>query len=312
MKKYSNLIIVYLSFTILIIILLNKTLVANTIITSLNTWFYTLVPSMAPMMLLSDILINYDFASYIPSKISTVVSKIFNISKEGTLIFFLSLISGFPANGINIKTSYELNKITKEEAEHLLLFNHFANPLFVLGPVGDLYLHNNHLGIIILISHILANILIGIIFRKRNHPSPSNYITAPTKSQNFGNILSSSLRKTISSLFIIAGTVTLFLILSSLIVNIFHLNNILELFVKGIFEMTMALSFLPHINISNIWKVAIATSFLSFGGLSIHLQVFSSLDNKIAYKNYLIGRIYQVILSLLISIGLMLLLYNKI
>ena len=44
---------------------------------------------------------------------------------------------------MNIITSYNNNLIAKEEAEHLLLFNHFPTPLFVLNTVGILYLNNN-------------------------------------------------------------------------------------------------------------------------------------------------------------------------
>ena len=60
MKKYSNLIIVIISFITLVFVLLNKSLISKTIITSFDIWFNTLVPSMFPMFVLSDILINYN------------------------------------------------------------------------------------------------------------------------------------------------------------------------------------------------------------------------------------------------------------
>ena len=67
MKKYSNLIIVILTFIILIVILFNKTIISETIINSFYIWFNTLVPSMLPMFIISDILINYNFTKYIPN-----------------------------------------------------------------------------------------------------------------------------------------------------------------------------------------------------------------------------------------------------
>ena len=48
-------------------------------------------------------------------------------------------------------------------------------------------------------------------------------------------------------------------------------------------------------------KSILSVFFISFGGLSIHLQVISSLDDKIRYRNYLIGRIYQMIISGIIA-----------
>lgn len=302
MKKYSNLIITFCSFIVLIFIFLNKEIVSSTIINSFYIWFNTLVPSMLPMFIISDILINYNFTKYIPNKIINFISKIFNISNNATLIVLLSLVSGFPLNAMNIITSYNNNLISKEEAEHLLLFNHFPNPLFVLNTVGILYLNNNKYGVIILISTYLSSIILGILVRNKNTLTNNNCITKSSKSQTFTEIFSSSIKKSINSLLMISVTVCLFLILSTLIINIFHLNSYLSLGIKSILEMTMGLEHLSKLNISNIFKVILSSSIISFGGLSIHMQVISILDERIRYRNYFIGRIYQVLISLVISL----------
>lgn len=302
MKKYSNLIVIILSFTTLILILINKSIISKTIITSLSIWFNTLVPSMFPMFILSDILINYNFTEYIPQKIVNIISKIFNISPSAVLILLLSMISGFPTNAINIINAYDKKILSKTESEHLLLFNHFANPLFVIQTIGTFYLGNSKLGIIILISHIISNIIIGLIFRNKNNYSKNNYISKNIKSQNFSNIISNSIKKTIDSLLMISGTITLFLILSTLIINIFNLNEYLSVFIQGILEMTMSISLLSSLDINETTKLVISTMIISFGGLSIHLQVYSTLDNKINYTNYFIGRVYQTIISGLITL----------
>lgn len=305
MKKYSNLIIVILTFATLMLILLNKSLVSKTVITSFSIWFNTLVPSMFPMFILSDILISYNFTEFIPKKFINSVSKLFNISANAVLILFLSIISGFPTNAINIKNAVDEDMISIKEAEHLLLFNHFANPLFVLETIGVFYLHNTKHGIIILVSHIISNIFIAIIFRNKNNYTTNNYKTKNNKSQSFGDTISNSIVKSINSLLMISGTITLFLILSTLIINIFNLNNYLTIVIQGILEMTMSIASLSILNISDILKVVITTMVISFGGLSIHLQVYSSLDDKICYKNYFVGRICQTIISGILSFIIM-------
>ncbi len=305
MKKYSNLIIVVLCFTTLILILLNKSLISKTIITSFGIWFNTLVPSMFPMFVLSDILINYNFTEYISKNIIDFVSKIFNISRSAVLIVFLSMISGFPTNAINIRNAYDNNMISKKEAEHLLLFNHFANPLFVLETVGVFYLGNNKYGIIILTSLILSSIIIGILFRNKNDYSINNYISKYDKSQSFGNVLSDSIRKSINSLLMISGTITLFLVLSTLIINVFNLNIYISTVIQGILEMTMSIASLAMLNVSDTIKVVASSMIIAFGGLSIHIQVISSMDDKIRYRNYFIGRVYHVIISGIISFVMM-------
>lgn len=307
MKKYSNLIIVILSFATMFLIICNKSLISRTIITSFGIWFNTLVPSMFPMFILSDILINYNFTTYIPKRIINFISKIFNISNSSVLIIFLSMISGFPTNAINIKNAYDNNIISKNEAEHLLLFNHFANPLFVLETVGNFYLNNNKYGIIILLSLILGSIIIGILFRNKNHNITINYISKNNKSQSFGTVLSEAIKKSVNTLLMISGTITLFLVLSTLIINVFNINSYISTLIQAILEMTMATSFLSSLDISDMLKVVFTTSIIAFGGLSIHLQVISILDDKIKYRNYLIGRIFHALISGIISFLIMIL-----
>lgn len=301
MKKYSNLIINLITFFILILILFNKSLVSTTITSSFYIWFNTLVPSMLPMFILSDILINYNFIEYIPKRITNFIRKLFNISNNSVLILFISCISGFPGNARALKEAYDLNLISKEEVEHLLLFNHFPNPLFVLQTVGVFYLKDDILGIIILISIYISNTIIGIIYRRKSHPTKFNYITNINKSQSFMNVFSNSIKKSINTLLMISGTVTSFLIISTLICHIFNFDGIIAMFIKGILEMTMGLSLLSYLNISNFIKLIIATFIISFGGISIHLQIISILEN-ISYFKYLKGRIIDSIISCFISI----------
>ena len=276
MKKYSNQIIVIVTFIILILIFFNKSLVSDTIISSFYIW-------------------------YIPKVITSFFSKLFNISKEAVLVLFISLIAGFPNNAVAIRTSYDMKLISKLEAEHLLLICHFANPLFVLETIGVFYLKNNMYGIIVLVSHILSNIIIGIIFRNKNIPTSDNYISKKTNCQSFGTLFSLSIKKSVKTLFMISGIVTSFLIVSTLVCHIFALDDRLSVLVKAVLEMTMGLSSLSLLNISDIYKVIISSMIISFGGLSIHMQVISILDDKIRYRNYFIGRLYQVFLSIIFS-----------
>jgi len=55
-------------------------------------------------------------------------------------------------------------------------------------------------------------------------------------------------------------------------------------------------------NIPNISKVILSSMMLSFGGLSVHMQIFSQInDVKIKYLPFFIGRILQSIISGILS-----------
>lgn len=307
MKKISlNTIIILLTSIILINVLLNRELIFNTISFSLNIWVKNIIPSLFPFFVLSDILINYGIIKYIPQCIKKAFSKLFNIKEDCFVIFLLSMLSGFPSNARNTKTMYQKGIITKKEAEHILIFTHFSNPLFILGTIAIFFLNNKTYGLIILISHYLGNIILGIILRNKSTYSPSNhYNTFPSNRQNFGIVLSKSIKSSIDTLLMILGTLTCFLILSTLIIHNLNLNNYNSTLIKGILEITMGLKDLSILNISDIYKVVISSMFLSFGGLSVHMQVISELsDTDISYKPFILGRFFHAIISGLISIFL--------
>lgn len=299
--KYKNIIIIICSLFFLVNLIIYRNLVFDTVGFSLNIWITSLLPALFPFFIVSDILINYDVIKYFPKVIRNSIKYLFNVSDNGLVIILLSMLSGFPSNARNIKNMYLDKKITKEEGEHLLYFTHFSNPMFILCTI-PLILNSNKISKYILISHYLANIILGICLRKYNRVNDSNNSNYKEDKHNFGLVLTTSIRKSLDSVLGILGTLTVFLIISTLLINFFNLDNTSSLLIKSILELTGGLKELGSYNLLNKYLLIISSCILSFGGLSVHMQVINELvDTDISYKNYFIGRILQVVLSLGIS-----------
>ena len=299
--KYKNIIIIICSLFFLVNLIIYRNLVFDTVGFSLNIWITSLLPALFPFFIVSDILINYDVIKYFPKVIRNSIKYLFNVSDNGLVIILLSMLSGFPSNARNIKNMYLDKKITKEEGEHLLYFTHFSNPMFILGTI-PLILNSNKISKYILISHYLANIILGICLRKYDRVNDSNTSNYKEDKHNFGLVLTTSIRKSLDSVLSILGTLTVFLIISTLLINFFNLDNTSSLLVKSILELTSGLKELGSYNLLDKYLLIISSCILSFGGLSVHMQVINELvDTDISYKNYFIGRILQVVLSLGIS-----------
>ena len=299
--KYKNIIIIICSLFFLVNLIIYRNLVFDTVGFSLNIWITSLLPALFPFFIVSDILINYDVIKYFPKVIRNSIKYLFNVSDNGLVIILLSMLSGFPSNARNIKNMYLDKKITKEEGEHLLYFTHFSNPMFILGTI-PLILNSNKISKYILISHYLANIILGICLRKYNRVNDSNNSNYKEDKHNFGLVLTTSIRKSLDSVLSILGTLTVFLIMSTLLINFFNLDNTSSLLIKSILELTSGLKELGSYNLLDKYLLIISSCILSVGGLSVHMQVINELvDTDISYKNYFIGRILQVVLSLGIS-----------
>ena len=297
-NKIINLVVVMVCFVVLMQLLFNKVLIFDTISYSLNIWISSIIPSLFPFFVVSDILINYDVTKYIPKKIRFLFTKLFNVSDNVVTVFFLSMISGFPSNARNTRMMYDMKLIDKNEASHCLMFTHFSNPLFILGTVSTFFFKNEIFGIIILIAHYLSNVILGVIVRNSNTISNINYTVPKSKSQNFPEIFIRAIRNAIDTLLSILGTLTCFLVLSAIIINMLNVNLYDAALLKGILEVTMGLKDLSLLNISDIYKVVIAAMFISFGGLSVHMQVLSFLiDTDISYRCFFVARIFHAIIS---------------
>ena len=125
---------------------------------------------------------------------------------------------------------------------------------------------------------------------------------------NFGNVLVNAIKRAIDTTLLICGIVTIFLMLASIIVSTFNLNIYNGMLVKGLLEITIGIEAVSKLDISILFKMVVASCFLAFGGLSVHLQVMSQLvDTKINYHYFFLGRIWQMILSGIITyvIGLL-------
>ena len=71
---------------------------------------------------------------------------------------------------------------------------------------------------------------------------------------------------------------------------------------KGILEITIGIEMLGSLELSIMYRTVIASCFLAFGGLSVHMQIISQITGtKIKYRYFFIGRLFQIILSGIIT-----------
>jgi len=266
---------------------------------SFTLCFYNLFPYIYPFMIVSTIILNYGINL---SFLTKPISKLFKTSEICASVFLLSMISGCPSNAKYIKELYDENKIDEYEATKTLLFTQFTNPIFILSTLGITFLNDKRLGIIILISHYIGNIFIGIIFRNY-HPSFNNKeINFYKNNKNFINIFTQSIMSTTNTLLIILGVISFCNILINILNNTFNLEGFLGSFLSSILEITQGTKNISLLDINKVLKSIIFTFLISFGGLSIHTQVFSIISNKkIRYKPYFTARLIHGIFSSLLT-----------
>ena len=297
-EKVFNIFIIFIAIFVLVQLLIKKSIVYSSIMYALNMWVNNLIPALFPFFIISDILINYNITNYIPKIIKNICKYIFNITDNMLTIFILSMISGFPSNARNTRTLYDKGEISLEEANHILIFSHFANPIFILTTVSVFFLHNEKLGIVLLIIHYLSNFILGICFRNKFKYVSKHKELIFVEKKNFSSVFINSVNKAIDTILIICGILVIFLLLSTIIVDMLKLNDYNTMIVKGIFEITIGIQELSKLCLSTSSKLIITSMILAFGGISVHMQVISQIVNtEIKYIYFFIGRMYQMIIA---------------
>ena len=288
MKQFfKNICIIMLSLLFIILLFKNPSISKNSINYSFNIWLNNIVPSLFPIIIINDILINYNFIKIVSPLFYKLFNKIFNLSYGGTYFFIMSLFIGTPANAMLLDNLLKNKYIDINEANKLIYVCYFSNPLFLYNILSLIF--DKYIVIKIIIVHYIANFITLFIIRNKYNYKSNNMIINEKKS--FFDTITESSKKAINSMITILGIISFYM----LIVNYFKFNCLLT----GLFEITNGLFSLIKYSSSN--KVLLALIIINFGGLSIFSQIKSILeDTNIVIYNYIKGRLLQIIFSLLL------------
>lgn len=309
-RNIINLLVMVVLIFFTIQILLTSSEVMSAVEFSFSIWKNSIFPSLFPFFVISQVLVNYGFVELVSELFKPFMNKVFKVSGSSAYVFIMSLISGFPSSAKYVREIYIKGLIDEKEGTKILMFTHFSNPLFILGTISLTFLNNKEVGLLILLSHYVSNLIIGLIFRNL-YPNKNEKCKFSLKnslykmnearnknSKNFGEILSSSIIDTINTLLLILGTVTIFLIITTIIDKIINISPYYQAILNGIVEMTQGLKYISILDIPLKLKTIISVMFISFGGISVHTQIISILsDTKIKYLPFLLARILHALIS---------------
>ena len=309
-------------FTACLVIFSNTNLSAAK--NGLVLWANSIIPSLFPFFVATELLSHTNFTYYLGKILNKFMKPIFNVRGEGSFAFIMGIISGYPI-GAKISANFRQNGIcTKEECERLLSFTNNSGPLFIIGTVGITMFGNSTIGILLLITHILASITVGFIFRfwkynvKSQVSGNNSYINSKDNItlSNLGGIIGTSITSSINTILLIGGFVVLFSVILSILQTsqlldifanclnpIFNLLHIPEKFstgfISGILELTNGLNIICNIPEKQLSiNIIIASFLLGLGGFSILLQVWSTIaKTDLSIKPYIFGKLLHACIS---------------
>lgn len=306
----------------------------------LKVWWDVVFPALLPFIVLSEILMGIGVVHFVGVLLEPIMRPCFNVPGTGGFVLTMGFSSGYPVAAKLTSRLREQGNLSRTEGERLVTFTTTSDPLFVIGAVAVGFFQSEQLGFIMAIVHYGSAVLLGFMFRFHAYQEVT---TAPYNKNNlplilralqamhrarlkdgrpFGQLMGDAVQSALNTLLMVGG----FLIVFSVIIQLLSVINLTQLLtailavilgplgipadfsaalISGLFEVTLgsqATSEVPA-HIPFLWKAAIASGLISWGGLSVHAQVASILARTdIRVTPYLIGRAIHGVMAAFLTV----------
>lgn len=278
-------------------------------------WFFHVLPSLLPFMILSDFLIHTGLAARILKKGYPLFHLLFGVSLYGTYILLLGAFCGYPMGARLTADLLRDGKITESEARYLLTFSNNPSPMFLSSYLlsGSLHL-SGYTGItffILYISMVFTSLTFRLIFRPDSFSSSTSSDELSALSETpFMHLLDSSIMRAFETITRLGGYIILFSILASVIRTFTAPFPVLTWLLTGLTEITTGISLLSQASLPLALRYLLALTFTSFGGFSCIAQTRGMLEGTpLMIHTYVAGKIVHGFFTLLIG-GLLLFVHS--
>lgn len=284
----------------------------------LKIWVQNIVPFLFPMLVLSNILLQYNFLYSLFSRMSFISNKIFK-NKYALIPYFISFISGYPSGAMVVNIMANNRRINAREGNYLLLFVNNCSFQFIAGAVSFSMLKNFSLYKYIALPHFLGAIILSLFLVKSE---PRLLINKIPKQKNiyFNEAFSTAIYKSVIGILSVGGVIVIFSVFSNFLNNsLLAMANLLNLgigvrdviysLVVGSLELTNGCSIIsasPYIPIEI--KLTVINFLISFSGMSVVFQTMAVVNEfQFDIKKYIVCKFLHGIISAVICITMLLL-----
>lgn len=293
-------------------------------------WANNVLPALLPFFICIELIKSTNLMEALGKLLQPIMKPLFNVPGSGAFAIVTGISSGYPVGAKIVSDLRENNCCTKTEGERLLAFTNTSGPLFIVGSVGVGMFGDSKVGLLLLLTHFVASIVVGILFRYYHtknevlvHNNYTSKIKPTFKISMLGELMANAIRNSISTLLLICGYMIFFSVITNILRNTsisFYLSKIIEYFfsilgfseemslpiINGIMEVTGGISELSLLkNIDYIELLPCVAFILGLGGFSVCMQVNSIIANTdLSIKPYILGKFLQATIASILTFAM--------
>lgn len=261
----------------------------------------TLIPSLFPFMVISELLVRSGGAEHGARVLGKPMRKLFGVSGSGAVAVLLGILCGFPVGAKTAVALCRSGELEWDEGARLMSFCNYPSAPFMIYAVGRGLFGSKRLGLLIWLSVLAAGILCGVLgkyfYRKNGYDAdrPKHAKTEPITV-----IFTESVTGAASSLISVCAYVCFFNAAVSCLSALATGGGALpRAMLFSFFELTSGAASCAAVDNRFVGAV-LCCAAAAWSGLSVLFQI-SSLARGISMKPFLISKLFVIPLSSFIT-----------
>lgn len=282
----------------------------------LTLWFYTIIPSLLPFLIVSNLILRLNLLPYLTPLLAPFFQKFFSVSKTGCYPILIGLLSGYPMGAKACADLVRKGEISKEEGQYLLSFVNNASPMFITSFVASQCLKLPSLQYIFYGLILGSAFLCSLFFRmfSQKNKTRKQFVSTCVPAQKDEPLplitaLDSSILDSFITITKIGGFIILFSILGEFVLALPAYLGFLRYLLLCTIEITTAVHFVSISAYSMPIKIILILATTTFGGLSGLFQTQSVIaESGLSLTHYIIMKLIQSLFVILSTIFLLIIL----
>ena len=279
---------------LLYMLLFPKKVLADSL-AGLDLWFHTVLPSLLPFMILSNVLISANVVSQLMRPFSGFFRHVLGLSPEGGYAWLLGLFCGFPMGARLTGDMYRQHRISREEAVYLLTFANQSSPMFLSTYVVLHGLGDSTMTLPVFVIFYASAFLTSLVFRIRSRRfglPPSKPKKEVPEQTSYGNLLDTSIMNGFEIITRLGGYIILFSILAGIVLQLPAPLRTAAPFLSGLTEITTGIHTISGTTLPLQVKFTAIVCCTAFGGFSTVAQTSCMLNGTgLSIFTYLKGKL---------------------
>lgn len=278
--------------------------VASAVAQGLQLCARTMIPSLFPFMVLSELLVSSGLCRRLIRPLGRLLRSLFGVSESGAGAWMMGMLCGFPVGARVAASMYRNGEMDESEFCHVICFCNVPSTAFLVSAVGASMLGDSRLGWCLVGTTLGASVLVGVLLRlyeKRGKVYTLTHRTMPREPRRpAGELIGAAISSAAAAMLQVCATVVIFCALVGTLTqyaDALGLPSALRATVFGLMELSTGAS--AAASLEGRTAAAVLCAVLAgWGGLSVHCQILSVCDGcPVPLGRFFLARAWQALLS---------------